>query len=519
MKSKVFQKPRLGHLLCGVASGLMLYLSFPPADLSFLAWIAAAPILWLAAEDPKKAVVPAYAGGAIWFLGGLAWVRHATGPGMILLGLFLAVYLVGFAVVTGVLRRRLAAPLAIIAPIVWVSLEGIRSNFMTGFPYLLLGHTLVDSPALVQILDVTGVYGASFVVMSCSGLVAEIAIARRAHSLKPTAISLAIVAAAVATALIYSHHRLKTLKTRPGPEVCVVQPSIPQDIKAEWTSERLLDTMARYERLTSACLENAEAPSPLLIWPESALPGFYNEVETSWISFVRKKLNNIMRENKIERFIIGMNTSDRGPDGELRDMFNSALYLHGHYDDYERYDKIHLVPFGEYVPLARLLFFIRGVVPYEKPFAAGSKYKLFDYNDHKFGILICYEDVFPGLVRRFVAGGAEFLVNISNEGWFFMSAEAEQHLAIARCRAIEARVGMVRATNSGISCLIGPDGRVEKIIEKDGRTKLVAGSLAGRVTLGSAPPTLYTRFGDVFALLCIAGGITAAAAAFRRNPR
>ncbi|NQT20477.1 MAG: apolipoprotein N-acyltransferase [Planctomycetes bacterium] len=507
MSERVFRKPRLPDLLCGLASGLMLYLSFPPAGLSILAWAGVAPILWVAVQSPKRAVVPAYIGGLIWFGGGLVWVRHATLAGMIILGLFMALYLVAFAAAAGALRRRLNVPLAIAAPLVMVTLEAIRSNFMTGFPYLLIGHTQINNLTLMQILDVTGVYGVSFLVIAFNGLLVEIALARRRQTYRPAVVSAVAVAIGLAGALLYGRGRLASIETHPGPEVCLVQANIPQDVKNRWESreafnQAITDYIGRYAGLTYNSIKEAEGPSPLVIWPESALPGCYNDIGRPAIVAMRQNVTDMLKAYEFRRFLIGMNYYVR--DGEGYEVFNSAIYIDGSHDNYERYDKIHLVPFGEYVPLSRLLFFVRHVVPYPQAFSSGSNYKLFDYEGRKFGVVICYEDVFPGLVRKFVSGGAEFIVNISNEGWFYRSAEADQHLAIARCRAIENRVGIVRATNSGVSCLIGPVGRIEKIIEKDGNIKLVKGWLTGRVPMWSGPATAYTRFGDVFALLCAA---------------
>ena len=518
MKDGVFRKPRLFDLACGAGSGLMLFLSFHPADLSFLSWVAVVPILLLAARGPGRAAIPAYVGGAIWFLGGLEWARHATLPGMILLGLFMALYLAAFALAAGILRQRLKVPLAILAPVLWVTLEAIRSNIMTGFPYLLLGHTQIDNLALMQILDITGVYGVSFVIMSCNGLLADVILARKARSYKPAAVSAAIAAAALGCALIYGHRRLGTVKILPGPEVCLVQVNTPQDVKNTWTYEAAGYAMQKYIKSTYYSLQAAEDPGPLVIWPESALPGCYNNLKSPLIYSMRSSLNGMLRANGIRRLLIGMNSFKA--EGDQSQIFNSAIYFDGRHDKYERYDKIHLVPFGEYVPLSRLLFFVKGIVPYEQAFSAGSDYKLFDYNGHTFAVVICYEDVFPGLVRRFVAEGAEFVVNISNEGWFYESAEADQHLAIARCRAIENRIGVVRSTNSGISCLIDPVGRVsKKIVDKAGKAKLVEGWLTGRVSLGDGGATIYTRFGDLFAVLCIAGSIGLAATAVIRARR
>ena len=510
MRKRPFTNLNGWHLLAGAASGLLLFLSFPPAGLYPLAWVAAVPVLWLAAREPRKSLLPGYVAGAIFFLAGLEWIRHATIAGMVLLGLFLGLYVAAFAFAAGLLRTRLRVPLAIAAPAVWVALEAVRSNVMTGFPYLLLGHSQINILPLMQILDLTGVYGVSFIVMSANGLLAEIILARRSSEprrfLYPI-ISAAIVALCVAGSLIYGHHRLATLQTRPGPEVCLVQANIPQDVKNSVSYEQAVDMLVKHLRLTSDGLTAAgyrtgEKPPPLVIWPETAVLCAYNNTRDPWTVEVRGNLNEVLfKELNVKTLLLGVEMIDTaGPEPK---RFNSAVCIRGNCNDYQRYDKIHLVPFGEYIPLSSLLFFLKTVVPVGSlPYSHGRDCTLLDYQGQKLGVVICYEDVFPGIVRRFVATGAGCIVNISNEGWFFNSAEADQHLAIARCRAIENRVGLVRATNSGISCLIDPAGRIEKVLERGGRVKMVQGWLAGQVTTG-ARNALYTRIGDLFAIACI----------------
>ena len=507
---KLFTNLNKWHLLAGAASGLMLFLSFPPAGLYPLAWVAAVPVLWLAAREPKKSLLPGYVAGAVFFLAGLEWIRHATIAGAVLLGLFLGLYVAAFVFAAGLLRARLRVPFAIAAPVVWVALETVRSNFMTGFPYLLLGHSQISILPLMQIIDITGVYGVSFIVMSANGLLAEILLARTAAGprriLYPV-VSAAIVAVCVAGSLVYGHNRLATLQTRTGPDVCLVQANIPQDVKNSVTYDQLVYMLIKHLRLTSDCLAESgyrigEKPPPLVIWPETAVLCAFNNTRDPWTIEVRGSLNHVLfNELGVKTLLMGVEMVDTS--GDVPKRFNSAICINGTCSSYQRYDKIHLVPFGEYIPLSTLLFFLKTIVPVGSlPYSHGKDYSLIDHGGQKIGVVICYEDVFPGIVRRFVAKGADYIVNISNEGWFFNSAEADQHLAIARCRAIENRVGVVRGTNSGISCLIDPAGRVQKTLEKNGRVKMVEGSLTGQVITG-ARDALYTRIGDLFAIVCL----------------
>jgi apolipoprotein N-acyltransferase len=172
----------------------------------------------------------------------------------------------------------------------------------------------------------------------------------------------------------------------------------------------------------------------------------------------------------------------------------------------ERYDKIHLVPFGEYVPLPEVFWFVRQAVPYAKGFSSADRATIFEVNGHRFGVLICFEDAFPRVVRRFVMreDGADFLINISNDGWFKDSHELEQHLGICSLRAVEFRTGIVRCTNTGISGILGPDGRAQTLVRgEDGDLKEVRGVTAGRVRLRTGN-SVYARHGDVFAGVCLA---------------
>jgi apolipoprotein N-acyltransferase len=189
-------------------------------------------------------------------------------------------------------------------------------------------------------------------------------------------------------------------------------------------------------------------------------------------------------------------------------VFNSAYLFRpdGPTDPIERYDKMHLVPFGEYVPLKKWLWFVLPAVPYAKGFDASDRAELFRINGFTCGVLICFEDAFARVVRRFIVRddgpGADFLINISNDGWFRDSSELDQHLAICALRAVEFRTGIVRCTNTGISGILGPDGRLQAVVQDEhGRRKAVRGVALGRVRLRTET-TFYARHGDLLGVAC-----------------
>jgi len=502
---------RLRPMLLGLLSGLLLFASFPPLGFFPLAWVAAVPLLWLLARKPDEAAAPAFLAGVVFFIPGLEWIRHATLGGMIVLGLYLAIYVAAFALAAGFIRKRLRLPMAVIAPILWVTAETVRANILTGFPYLLIGHSQINILPLMQVLDITGVYGVSFIVMSFNGFIADLLAAAPAERrIKAGVVSGAVSLVLIAAALVYGFHRLNTIEMEDGPMMTIIQPNIPQDIKNKYTWELAQNSLELHENLTGQALRELREShdqlgenEPLVIWPETALPGRYNNATEDWTRVLRKRIDALLKHRKLpfRHLLSGFATVES--DGERPIPFNSAIFITGTAQQYKRYDKIHLVPFGEYIPLQSLLPFMKTIVPLELPFSSGSEYVLFEFDGYSFGTVICYEDVFPYLIRNFVRDGARFIVNISNEGWFYNSAEADQHLDIARCRAIENRVGLVRCTNTGISCLIAPDGRITDMIEQDGRCKLVRGHLSGRVMLGNGP-TFYTKAGDILAWLCAA---------------
>jgi apolipoprotein N-acyltransferase len=265
--------------------------------------------------------------------------------------------------------------------------------------------------------------------------------------------------------------------------VAVVQGNIEQDRK--WEREYQDATLSRYEALTRKAVA---AGAELVVWPETAAPFYFQEAGPQ-----RRRLLEIGRRNGA--FLLFGSPAYAGSGAAAR-LYNRAYLISPAGTVVGHYDKIRLAPFGEYVPFGRLLFFVDKLVEGIGDFAAGTEYKVLGIPQGRFGVLICYEDIFPDLTRRFVLGGADFLVNITNDAWFGRTSAPYQHLVMAAFRAVENRVPLVRATNTGVSAFIAIDGKIEK------RTELFRPAVrVADLAWPAVGPTFYTRRGDVFARL------------------
>jgi apolipoprotein N-acyltransferase len=262
-----------------------------------------------------------------------------------------------------------------------------------------------------------------------------------------------------------------------------VQGNIPQAVK--WDAAFRAQTFEIYGQLTRA----AAPGSRLIVWPEAAVPAYlrFEPGAMTWLTDLAASV----------RVPLLVGAPDAEPDGRRARYLNSAFLvdaagLRG------RYDKMHLVPFGEYVPLKRLLFFVEAIAAEIGDFTPGREATLFQLEGTPFGTVICYEVIFPDLFRRFVGGGASFMTNITNDAWFGDSGGPLQHLQMVPLRAVENRVAIVRAANTGVSALVLPSGAIQSTLPLGAR-----GTLRADVPLRQGE-TFYTRFGDVFALACAA---------------
>ena len=462
-------------------SSLLLIYSFFRFSIWPLAWFAFVP-LFLAAENksPKARFFIFYFSGTIFWFGTVYWLAHITLLGLIVLVLYLSLYFGIFGLFLGRgLKFRIFG--IIIIPCLWVVLEYLRSHLLTGFPWALLAYSQYRNLPLIQISDIFGCWGVSFLIMMVNVGI-YFALRRRPGYLFSF---FCIIAALVYGMVLIS--KVNKVPDKAGKiKISLLQGNIAQELK--WNKESDQFIFERYLSLNNAASKDSPA---LIIWPEASLPVILEE-EPEYFDAVKE----LAKKNNTS-LLIGAVTL-RG-----NDYYNSALLVSDKGVQLERYDKIHLVPFGEYIPLKKVFPFLATVVPIGD-IAAGKDYTIFTLGKNKFSVLICFEDLFPELSRAFRKRGAEFLVNITNDGWYKYSTAPYQHLQASVFRAVENRVPLARAANTGISAFIYPDGRIiSRIKDLNGKDIFVTGFDTKGINILPVKPTFYTRFGDIFVLACL----------------
>jgi apolipoprotein N-acyltransferase len=478
-------------------SGLLLILSFPQWNLFVLAWVSIVPLLYaVRGRDAAQGCILGAVTGLVFNLGLVYWVtvsmttygKMPAALSLLVLLLF-AAYLSLFIAVpvwcSCYVERRLGIALTATLPFFWTAGEYVKSWFLTGFPWESLGYSQFLALPVVQIADITGVYGISFLLVLVNGVAAAFLEAVALKKSLPYR-SLTTAALLLAAALLYGTARLERFDRAGAPQglaMALVQGNISQDVK--WNPSFLDETMNIYGGLTLAAAPQKPA---LVIWPEAATPFFFQSERT-----YQEKVAAVMR--KVGAYLL-LGSPAWENAGNRTSYFNSAFLVAPDGTIAGRYDKMHLVPYGEYVPLKPLFPFIEKMVVGIGDFSSGSEVRNLHFPGGTFGTLICYEIIFPDLVRRFAKNGAEFLVNITNDAWFGSTAAPYQHLSMAALRAIENRRWVARAANTGISAFISAGGRITQ------QSKLFTpASLTGTI-LKENELTFYTQRGDVFALLC-----------------
>ncbi len=487
--------------LAGV-SGLLLFLSFPLFDLSFLAWAALAPLLVALhlAPSRRRGLLLGGLCGTIYFAGLVYWVpevmrRYGELAAVLAFGVYLlmvlllALFIAAFGLVQSHLARRFKARALLLAPPLWVSLELARNYIpFGGFPWCLLGYSQADRLALIQIADITGVYGISFLLVSVNAGLAYFFLTRgeRLHrQLAP----LFAAGALIALALGYGGYRLSAEPVSGEPlEIALAQANIPFKSWRELAPKFYQE----YPHMIGAA---AERGAKLVVLPESPTPFSYQN-DTNY----RRHLEKVVAENRVWLLF---NNNTELVNGRDTIYHNSAWLLDEGGRFASRYDKLHLVPFGEYVPMQRILFFAGQLVQEVGGYTPGGSIIVSSLDGIGFSTLICYEAIFPNLVHKFVRRGAQFLINITNDGWYGETSAPYQHFQMARLRAVENRRYLARAANTGISGFVDPYGRV---LASSG---LYTEALLWSQVVPRSDITFYTRFGDVFALSCVMIIITA----------
>lgn len=484
---------RLTKCVLAVGSGVLLALAFPKVDYSLLAWVALVPLVWvIRGASPRHAFGYGWAAGMGFYLCTVYWVVHtiglysnippplAVGP-LLLMCAILASYTGAFAAGLRWYQER-GGSIVLLGPPLWVALEWVRSFFFIGFPWVSLGYSQYKFLNLIQFAEFTAVYGISALVVFVNLVVFSVF----AHRGRGSGRLLFAAAVLVLALLSWGAGRRAQLAALPPDHrlrVGIIQGNIEQDKK--WDPEFQEATIARYERLTR---EAAAKGVDLIVWPETAVPFFFQSDTT-----YRGRVLTLARATKTPILFGSPAFRQNGMEVTL---FNRAYLLSPNAEVVGSYDKIKLAPFGEYVPFHSILFFLDKLVEGIGDFAAGTTPLVFSLPQHRFGVLICYEGIFPDLARRFVARGASFLVNITNDAWFGRTSAPYQHLVMEAMRTVENRVPMVRAANTGFSAVIGLDGQIRA------RTALYETAVLVEELTWPHVTSFYTRHGDVFARLC-----------------
>jgi len=483
--------------MLSIASGVLIALSFPSPGFSFLAWIALIPMLVaLEGSTPRTAFrigitcgVTAYAFILYWLnivftqYGHLPWAVSV--PAYLMLVLWLAMFY-GFSATIARLGEMVGIKAAFTLPVAWVAFDFIRSFLFSGFAWAMLGHSQFRTLPLIQISDLVGVYGITFLIV-----LANVVLYRAVRAVSGAGVPYPVKSALLLLILLtgtlfYGFSRLNEPATNNSKplRVALIQGNIPQDVK--WSPEFREKTVATYERLTR---EAAKEGVDLIVWPESAVPFFFQDN-----IFQAERIRNLARELN-SYLLFG------SPAHELRrgktTFLNSAFMLSPTGETTGRADKLHLVPFGEYVPLGKILSFINKIVVGIGDFAPGQQAVTLNAGDTKLGIQVCYEVIFPELAREYVKAGARILVAITNDAWFGRSSAPYQHLSIAVFRAVETRTPLIRAANTGITAIIDQNGHIRSMTGL-----FIEGFRTGEVKPGSGE-SLYLKIGDAPALLCL----------------
>lgn len=493
----------LRESFCPLLAAVLLVLPFHWASFWPAAFIAFIPAFYcLEEKSASQAFKRFFLFGFVYYALLGYWLNYVNVFGFFILAVYLSAYFAVFAVLSrsylalGKLRHTFYVAAF------WAFLEYVRGVFISGFPWALLAYSQWKNLYFIQIADWIGAYGVSFLVIWVNVVLYRI--------LKPWLTSPSLMRPSFPTrhltclmlvllaVLGYGAFQLRLREAfyrddRPHAmlRVSVLQGNIPQDQK--WNARIKNIIFEKYKRLT---LMAAMEKSDLVVWPETSFPGFPEDEPV-----MAAQLRNLVRQSHTNVLVGAPTIGDLEKD--LR-FYNSAILYGPNGEESKRYHKAHLVPFGEYIPFETFLGFLRHWVEIGH-FSAGTEPAVFSMLSQfapiriaaKFSVLICYEDVFPELVRERCQRGADFLLNITNDAWFGKTSAPYQHAQASVFRAIENRVPVIRAANTGLSCFISAEGRILSSVKTNGEEIMVSGGKAEDITLRKGR-SLYTRFGDLF---------------------
>jgi len=482
--------------LFSIMSGVLLFLSFPKFDLHYLIWISLIPLLFaLRGKNLSEAFLAGLITGFVYNTGIIYWVTFVVvhygylplSIGifvMLLLSFYLSLYVALFAFGVVFLKKRGIGEI-VSAPLLWTILEYGKSHLLTGFPWENLAHSLHGQLSFIQIADITGIYGITFLIVFINCLLFGLMTFKgRKAILSELLVGVILLGATLG----YGFYRIsdieKATKNTDPVNISLVQGNIDQSVK--WDPLYQSKTLNLYRQLS---IEAAESKPRIIVWPETAAPFFFQDNN-------HKRKNVLNLAERTGSYLLFGSPSYERKDGQIY-LKNSAYLVSPSKDIVGRYDKVHLVPFGEYVPLRDFLFFVEKLVAGAGDFIAGDGFRPLMVEGKKAGVLVCYEGIFPEIGREYKKNGADLFVNITNDAWYGRTSAPYQHLSMIAFRAVENRVPIVRAANTGISAIIDPTGKVVS------RTEIFEQAvLSGNIGIYDYD-TFYTRYGDLFVYICI----------------
>ncbi len=479
-------------LWLAIVSGILAALAFPKFNFNFLIWIALIPLFFILYQSgQKKAFLAGWLAGLSFYGLLLYWIPYVPAhygnlsPFLsfiiyLIFISFLALFWALFSWLQARLNQYFHSLAYLLAGLLWVSFEYILTFFLTGFPWGLLGYAQAQNLPLIQISTITGVYGVSFLIVLVSASFVQSFLTRKKS---PFFLSLT---------LVLSLHLIGFLQLKKPIyssfsefKAAVIQGNVSSDVYWDFTPETEIERL--FEHHLNLSQEAINRGATFVVWPEFSVPLCFSCPEERYVNF-RQRLENLVKETKAT-LLLGTNERSAGP--EETEFYNTALCLNPDLS-FSTYYKMHLVPFGEYVPYKKIFYFIEKVTHAIGDVTPGKEHRLHNFQGLAFGSPICYEIIFPDLVRKFVAKGATFLVTITNDGWYGRSSAPYQHFQIALFRAVENRRYLLRSATTGISGIIDPYGRV---IE---RSKLMTVDCLVASIKPLKNLTFYSRYGDIW---------------------
>lgn len=504
-KGKAAQPGRNRAFLFALTTGILTWLAFPPLDFGPFAWICLVPLLMLTRtqEPVQKLYRRSYLAGFCFWLITLQWMRYGDPLmyfGLLAMALYLAFYWPFFLWITRSAVWKWKIPLFLAAPIAWTGCEFVRAYVATGFSWYYLGHTQHNWIELIQISDLCGAYGVSFLVVMANAVIAQSLPWENRHwfklsqdavvtptTLRQNSVSIMFTFLLVASAVGYGYWRRGAEEFPTGPRVALIQGNFVASLKPD--NELWGEIFRTHHYLTGQAVKHQP---DLIVWPEAMFrfPMYEFDHEMSkadldevlaaeypdspidaeyWQNGSSQKSISQLAGMSNAGAIIGVTVFQAEDDGVA--TYNSAVFADPEQGIVDRYDKLHRVPFGEYIPLQNSLPLIQSLTPLRGQWGltAGQQMKVFKHQDWRILPTICFEDTVPHLMRNLVASAnangqspVDLLVNLTNDGWFHGSSELDQHLITSQFRAIETRTPLARAVNTGISAIIDGDGVVRE---------------------------------------------------------